>query len=111
MSTHTGDPNVFKCGCPQDCPDICAMVYTVDSGRWYRCTVRPNISRAARLCVKLKDFAKHHYNPNRLIHSQRRVGSKGSAQDEPPGVRKAHGRSRLVVCFAGCGLPLRELPR
>jgi hypothetical protein len=32
-TTYSGDPLVFKGGCPQDCPDTCAMVYTVDNGK------------------------------------------------------------------------------
>ena len=35
------------------------------------------ITRGA-LCVKLKDFHDHHYNPDRLMYPLRRVGPKGS---------------------------------
>jgi len=34
------------------------------------------------LCVKLKDFAEHHYNPDRILYPMNRVGSKGSGQYE-----------------------------
>jgi anaerobic selenocysteine-containing dehydrogenase len=34
------------------------------------------------LCVKLKDFAEHHYNPNRLLYPMSRVGPKGSGKFE-----------------------------
>jgi anaerobic selenocysteine-containing dehydrogenase len=34
------------------------------------------------LCVKLKDYAEHHYNPDRLLHPMKRVGPKGSGQFE-----------------------------
>ncbi|KWT72970.1 Anaerobic dehydrogenase [Hyphomicrobium sulfonivorans] len=32
------------------------------------------------LCVKLKNFADHHYHPDRLLHPLKRVGPKGSGQ-------------------------------
>jgi anaerobic selenocysteine-containing dehydrogenase len=83
MSIHTGDPSTFKGGCPQDCPDTCAMTYTVDAGKLVSVRGAPEhpITRGG-LCVKLKDFAKHHYNPDRLLYPQRRVGPKGSGQYE-----------------------------
>ncbi|CAN0302602.1 unnamed protein product, partial [Chrysoparadoxa australica] len=34
------------------------------------------------LCVKLKDFDTHHYNPDRLMYPMRRTGPKGSGQFE-----------------------------
>jgi anaerobic selenocysteine-containing dehydrogenase len=34
------------------------------------------------LCVKLKDYAEHHYNPDRLLYAMKRVGPKGSGQFE-----------------------------
>ena len=34
------------------------------------------------LCVKLKNFAEHHYNPDRLLYPMKRVGPKGSGQFE-----------------------------
>ena len=75
----SSDIKVFKGGCPQDCPDTCAMVYTVRDG--VLLDVEGNsehpITRGG-LCVKLKDFAKHHYNPERILYPQRRVGVKGS---------------------------------
>jgi anaerobic selenocysteine-containing dehydrogenase len=34
------------------------------------------------LCVKLKDFAEHHYNPDRILYPMKRVGPKGSGRYE-----------------------------
>ena len=34
------------------------------------------------LCVKLKDFAQHHYNPERVLYPMRRVGPKGAGEFE-----------------------------
>jgi anaerobic selenocysteine-containing dehydrogenase len=77
----TSETKIFKGGCPQDCTDTCAMVYTVNDGVLTSVTGNPDhpITRGG-LCVKLKDFAKHHYNPERIIYPQKRVGPKGSGQ-------------------------------
>jgi anaerobic selenocysteine-containing dehydrogenase len=79
----SSEVKVFKGGCPQDCPDTCAMVYTVDKGILTKVNGNPEhpITRGG-LCVKLKDFAKHHYNPERVLYPQKRVGPKGSGQFE-----------------------------
>ncbi len=77
------ETKIFKGGCPQDCPDTCAMIFSVEDGVLKSVTgnsAHP-ITRGG-LCVKLKDFAKHHYNPDRIIYPQRRVGPKGSGHYE-----------------------------
>ncbi|HZJ11617.1 MAG TPA: molybdopterin oxidoreductase family protein [Methyloceanibacter sp.] len=71
----------FFGGCPHDCPDTCAMIYEVEDGRLIE--VRGNkdhpMTRGG-LCVKLKDYHDHHYNPDRVLYPLRRVGAKGSRQ-------------------------------
>ena len=71
----------FFGGCPHDCPDTCAMIYEVEDGRLVE--VRGNkehpMTRGG-LCVKLKDYHDHHYNPDRVLHPLRRTGRKGSRQ-------------------------------
>ena len=71
----------FFGGCPHDCPDTCAMIYEVADGRLVE--VRGNkehpMTRGG-LCVKLKDYHDHHYNPDRVLYPLRRVGPKGSRQ-------------------------------
>ncbi|HET9936519.1 MAG TPA: molybdopterin oxidoreductase family protein [Methyloceanibacter sp.] len=71
----------FFGGCPHDCPDTCAMIYEVEGGRLVE--VRGNkehpMTRGG-LCVKLKDYHDHHYNPDRVLYPLRRVGAKGSRQ-------------------------------
>jgi anaerobic selenocysteine-containing dehydrogenase len=73
----------FFGACPHDCPDTCAMVYEVKAGRLVE--VRGNkehpMTRGG-LCVKLKDFHDHHYNPDRLLYPVRRSGAKGSMKFE-----------------------------
>ncbi len=75
---------VTKLGaCPHDCPDTCAMIYTVEDGRLVNVRGNPDhpMTRGA-LCVKVKDFDQHHYNPDRILHPMRRVGPKGSGKFE-----------------------------
>ena len=71
----------FFGGCPHDCPDTCAMIYEVEDGRLVE--VRGNkehpMTRGG-LCVKLKDYHDHHYNPNRVLYPLRRVGPKALRQ-------------------------------
>jgi anaerobic selenocysteine-containing dehydrogenase len=71
----------FFGGCPHDCPDTCAMIYEVEDGRLIE--VRGNkehpMTRGG-LCVKLKDYHDHHYNPDRVLYPLRRLGPKGSRQ-------------------------------
>lgn len=75
-TTHHG-------GCPHDCPDTCSMVFEVEDGRLtgVRGNAEHPMTRGG-LCVKLKDYEKRHYHPDRLMHPMRRVGPKGSAQFE-----------------------------
>lgn len=73
---------VTKLGaCPHDCPDTCAMIYTVTDGTLTEVRGNPDhpMTRGA-LCAKVKDFDRHHYNPDRILYPMRRVGPKGSGQ-------------------------------
>lgn len=74
----------FFGGCPHDCPDTCSMVFEVDKqGVLLRVRGNPDhpITRGG-LCVKLKDYEKRHYHPDRLLYPLRRVGPKGTKQFE-----------------------------
>ena len=75
-TTHHG-------GCPHDCPDTCSMVFEVEDGKLTG--VRGNkdhpMTRGS-LCVKLKDYEKRHYHPDRLLYPLRRTGPKGSKEFE-----------------------------
>ncbi|MFT5426037.1 MAG: anaerobic selenocysteine-containing dehydrogenase [Gammaproteobacteria bacterium] len=71
-TTHHG-------GCPHDCPDTCSMVFEVEDGKLTG--VRGNSDHPmtnGALCVKLKDYEKRHYHPDRLLYPMRRTGPKGS---------------------------------
>lgn len=70
-------------GCPHDCPDTCSMVFEVENGKLTGVRGNPDhpMTRGG-LCVKLKDYEKRHYHPDRLLHPMRRSGPKGSGQYE-----------------------------
>jgi len=73
----------FHGGCPHDCPDTCSMVYEVEDGKLKGVKGNPDhpMTRGG-LCVKLKDYEKRHYHPDRVLYPQRRIGPKGSMQFE-----------------------------
>lgn len=75
-TTHHG-------GCPHDCPDTCSMVFEVEDGKLTGVKGNPDhpMTRGG-LCVKLKDYEKRHYHPDRLLYPMRRTGPKGSKQFE-----------------------------
>lgn len=83
MSAHTSETKIVRGACPQDCPDTCAFLYHVEDGKLVEVTGDPDhpMTRGG-LCVKLKNFAEHHYHPDRLLYPLRRVGPKGSGQFE-----------------------------
>ena len=71
----------FFGGCPHDCPDTCSMLFQVEDGKVKGVRGNPDhpMTRGG-LCVKLKDYEKRHYHPDRLLYPLRRVGPKGSKQ-------------------------------
>ena len=70
--------------CPHDCPDGCAMLYTVEDDRLVKVKGNPDQPFTnGRLCVKVKDYEKHHYNPDRLHYPLRRDGPKGMGKFKP----------------------------
>lgn len=83
MSTHSSEIRVIRGACPQDCPDTCAFLYHVEDGKLVEVTGDPDhpMTRGG-LCVKLKNFAEHHYNPTRLLYPMKRSGPKGSGKFE-----------------------------
>jgi anaerobic selenocysteine-containing dehydrogenase len=81
MSVHSVETKTVRGACPQDCPDTCAFLYHVEDGKLVDVTGDPNhpMTRGG-LCVKLKNFAEHHYNPDRVLYPLKRVGPKASGQ-------------------------------
>jgi anaerobic selenocysteine-containing dehydrogenase len=74
----TGKQTFFG-GCPHDCPDTCAMLYTVEGNKLVNVRGNPShpITRGG-LCVKLNDFSDHHYNADRVLYPLKRIGPKGT---------------------------------
>ncbi len=83
MSVHMSETKTVRGACPQDCPDTCAMLYTVEDDRLVDVRGDPDhpFTRGG-LCVKLKDFAEHHYNPDRVLYPLKRTGPKGAGEFE-----------------------------
>lgn len=71
----------FYGGCPHDCPDTCSMIFTVQDNKLISVAGNPDhpMTRGG-LCVKLKDYEKRHYHPDRLLYPLKRTGTKGSKQ-------------------------------
>ena len=72
-----------RADCPQDCPDTCAMLVTVENGRAIEVAGAPehSFTRGA-LCVMVDNFLDKVFSPDRLLHSMRRVGPKGAGRFE-----------------------------
>lgn len=69
--------------CPHDCPDTCAMLVTVESGRAVRVAGDPDhpFTRGF-LCTKVNRYVERTYQQDRLLYPMRRVGPKGSGRFE-----------------------------
>ncbi len=76
-------PHVVRGACPHDCPDTCAMLVTVESGRALRVAGDPNhpFTRGF-LCAKVNRYVERTYHPDRLLYPQRRIGPKGAGRFE-----------------------------
>jgi anaerobic selenocysteine-containing dehydrogenase len=81
MNAPVDDTKTFHGGCPHDCPDTCSMVFTVKDKKLISVTGNKDhpMTRGG-LCVKLKDYEKRHYHPDRLLYPMKRTGPKGSKQ-------------------------------
>src|SRR5262245_64577642 len=74
---------IVRGGCPHDCPDACAMLVTVESGRAVRVAGDPEhpFTRGF-LCTKVNRYVERTYHRDRLLHPMRRVGPKGKGELE-----------------------------
>jgi anaerobic selenocysteine-containing dehydrogenase len=77
------DSHVVRGACPHDCPDTCAMLVTVESGRAVRVAGDPDhpFTRGF-LCAKVNRYVERTYQQDRVLHPMRRVGPKGSGRFE-----------------------------
>ena len=77
------DTQTFYGGCPHDCPDTFSMVFTVKDKKLISVHGNPDHPLTqGGLCVKLKDYEKRHYHPDRLLYPMKRIGPKGKKQFE-----------------------------
>lgn len=83
MNKPVDGVQTYHGGCPHDCPDTCSMVFEVQDGKLIGVKGNPDhpMTRGG-LCVKLRDYEKRHYHPDRLLYPMKRVGPKGSKQFE-----------------------------
>ena len=73
-----------KGACPHDCPDTCALVSTVESGRVVKVAgAKDHPSTAGVLCTKVSRYAERTYSADRLKTPMRRIGPKGSGRFVP----------------------------
>ena len=74
---------IVRGACPHDCPDTCAMLVTVESGRAIRVAGDPDhpFTRGF-LCTKVNRYVERTYHPDRVLHPMRRLGPKGSGRFE-----------------------------
>ncbi len=80
MSTQSQQSTAHG-GCPHDCPDTCSMVFEVENGKLTGVKGNPlHPMTRGGLCVKLNDYEKRHYHPDRVLYPLRRTGPKGSKQ-------------------------------
>ncbi len=69
--------------CPLDCPDTCSMLVTVSEGKVTQVRGNPDHPfTRGRLCVKMNDYEKRVYSPDRVLYPLRRSGPKGNGEFE-----------------------------
>src|SRR3954467_13795958 len=75
--------HIVRGACPHDCPDACAMLVTVESGKAVRVAGDPEHPfTQGFLCAKVNRYVERTYNEDRLRTPMRRVGPKGSGRFE-----------------------------
>jgi anaerobic selenocysteine-containing dehydrogenase len=67
-----------KGACPHDCPDTCALVSTVASGRVIKVSgAKDHPSTAGVLCTKVSRYAERTYSSDKANHTNEANWSKG----------------------------------
>jgi anaerobic selenocysteine-containing dehydrogenase len=79
----SGTTEIVRGACPHDCPDACAMLVTVESGRAVGVAGDPDhpFTRGF-LCTKVNRYVERTYHRDRLLHPMRRTGPKGAGRFE-----------------------------
>src|SRR5207244_5276455 len=79
----SAEQTIVHAACPHDCPDTCAMLVTVENGEVTKVRGDPDHPfTQGGLCVKVSDYDRHAYHPDRLLNPMRRVGEKGEGRFE-----------------------------
>lgn len=74
---------VLPTACPLDCPDSCSLDATIAGGKLERLEgSRKNPVTAGYICSKVRNFGRHVYGPDRLLHPAVRIGGKGEGRFE-----------------------------
>jgi anaerobic selenocysteine-containing dehydrogenase len=83
MPAELATKAVVRGACPHDCPDTCAMLTTVEDGRAISVRGDPEhpFTRGG-LCVKVNNYERRVYSPDRVLYPLKRSGPKGSGQFE-----------------------------
>lgn len=72
---------VIRGACPHDCPDTCATLVTVESGRATRIQGDPaHPFTQGFLCTKVNRYLERTYHADRVLTPLRRVGAKGKGE-------------------------------
>src|ERR1043166_5312815 len=104
---------VVRGACPHDCPDTCAMLVTVESGRATRVAGDPDhpFTRGF-LCTKVNRYVERTYHPDRVLHPMRRIGPKGTGRFAPISWYEAIGEiaERVTGIAASADGPQAILP-
>ena len=70
--------------CPHDCPDTCALHYSVEQGRVVRVHGDPEHPPThGALCTKVSRYTERTYHDDRVLVPLKRVGPKGSGRFVP----------------------------
>ncbi len=81
MSIETPQRSVVRAACPHDCPDTCAMLVTVESGRAIAIRGAPDHPpTGGALCTKVARYLERTYSEQRVLHPMKRIGEKGQGQ-------------------------------
>src|SRR5436190_19065406 len=80
-TSTAADTHIVRGACPHDCPDACAMLVTVESGKAVRVAGDPDhpFTRGF-LCAKVNRYVERTYHRDRLVYPMRRVGAKGAGK-------------------------------
>jgi len=82
-SAAASAPIVVRGACPHDCPDTCATLVTVASGRAIEIRgASDHPPTAGVLCTKVARYLERTYSDQRVLHPLRRVGRKGEGRFE-----------------------------